>query len=158
MDSVTLETRIDAPPATVWRVLDDFGGIERWSPGVRRSRLESTGPVGVGSVRHCDFAPFGSATERIEEHVPGERMRVSLADIRAMPISAADVVFALAPAPDGTRLRFTYSYTVVRPARPFRPLFRFLFRGGLGKLVAGLKEESERLASVGPSSPEPDAG
>lgn len=156
VDTITIEARIDAPPAAVWRVLDDFGGIDRWSPGVRRSRLESSGPIGVGTARRCEFTPFGSAREKIEEYVRGQRMRVSLDQIRAMPISAADVLFTLDPIPQGTRLGFTYSYAVAPYARLFRSLLPRLLRGGLGKLVDGLKHESERLARAGAPGPSRD--
>jgi uncharacterized protein YndB with AHSA1/START domain len=152
MDTITIETQIDAPPEAVWQVLDDFGSIDRWSPGVRRSRLESSGPIGVGTTRHCDFAPFGSAKETIEEYVPQQRMRVSLGQIETMPISAADVVFTLDPIPQGTRLGFAYSYTVAPRARLFRSLLPRLFRGGLGKLVDALKGEAERVYLMGEES------
>jgi len=52
----------------VWEVLNDFGDIYKWSPGVTASELTSEGAVAEGSTRHCDFAPFGGVNERIERH------------------------------------------------------------------------------------------
>ena len=51
----TITRQIDAPVETVWAVLEDFGDIQRWSPGVTNSNLTSEGPVSEGSTRHCDF-------------------------------------------------------------------------------------------------------
>lgn len=146
MKEIVINTRIDAPPAAVWRVLDDFGDIERWSPGVRRSVLESMGPIGVGTTRHCDFKPFGSAKETIAEYVPGQHMGVHLDQIRAMRISAAEAAFDLESVPEGTRVVFTYSYAVARRAVLFRRLLPRLLLRGMGKLLHGLKQESEREA------------
>ncbi|MGT2425416.1 SRPBCC family protein [Amnibacterium kyonggiense] len=53
MPSLTLEaaTRIDAPPADVWRVLVDFAAYDRWNPTTRISgepRVGSRLTVGAG--------------------------------------------------------------------------------------------------------------
>ena len=45
-------------------MLDDFGDIQRWNPGVATSGLTSQGPIGEGSTRHCDFKPFGGVDEQ----------------------------------------------------------------------------------------------
>ena len=55
MPAFTITRQIGAPVETVWAVLDDFGDIQRWNPGVTSSALTSAGPVSEGTTRHCDF-------------------------------------------------------------------------------------------------------
>ena len=45
MPTFTITRQITAPVETVWAVLDDFGDIQRWNPGVASSALTSDGPV-----------------------------------------------------------------------------------------------------------------
>ena len=73
MPEFTITREIGAPVEKVWEVLNDFGEIQRWSPGVTGSELTSDGPVSEGSTRHCDFAPFGGVNERIDAYTPNER-------------------------------------------------------------------------------------
>jgi ligand-binding SRPBCC domain-containing protein len=48
-----LEQRIEtrAPQQAVWEVLADFGGVEKWAPGMRRSNLLGDQDSGVGTRR-----------------------------------------------------------------------------------------------------------
>ena len=62
MPEFTTTRQIAAPVETVWAVLDDFGDIQRWNPGVTSSALTSVGPVTEGTTRHCDLKPFGGVT------------------------------------------------------------------------------------------------
>jgi ligand-binding SRPBCC domain-containing protein len=46
---------INASQQAVWGVLADFGGVEKWAPGIRRSSLSGKQAAGVGtrrSMRH----------------------------------------------------------------------------------------------------------
>ena len=102
MPGFTITRQIDAPVEAVWEVLNDFGDIQRWNPGVTDSELTSTGPVGEGSTRHCDFKPFGSVNERIDRYVPNERMTIALFETFKLPISTGVADFNLAPNEGGT--------------------------------------------------------
>ena len=101
------------------------------------------GPVGIGSTRHCDFKPFGSASERIEEFVPHERLRVVLTDISMMPLETAEASFVLSPAPSGTDVAFEYSFRRKGFSRLLGGLFPKMLESGLGPLLAGLKAYAE---------------
>lgn len=87
MDTITIETEVDAPPPAVWQVLDDFGNIDRWAPGVRRSVLEwgrqdltraapEKEAPGPGPGLHMDGPWRGSAscgcnsTRAVRSHLP----------------------------------------------------------------------------------------
>jgi len=146
----TITCRIDAPVEAVWAVLDDFGDIQRWNPGVKASRLTSSGPVAEGSTRHCDFSPFGGVNERIDRHVPNERLTVDINETFKLPISDAIADFGLAPEDGGTLLTLHYSYTLNWLGRLTKGLTDRRLREGISGLAESLRAESER--AVGRSS------
>ena len=147
MPEFTLSRQIAAPVDKVWEVLDDFGNIARWNPGVKGSSLTSDGPVGQGSTRHCDLAPLGGVNERIETYVPNERMTIHLYDTSKLPISDGVADFKLATQGDGTQFTLHYTYTPNRLGRAVKGTTDKQLRKGLGGLVDALEEESIRVAA-----------
>jgi uncharacterized protein YndB with AHSA1/START domain len=146
MPAFTVTRQIGAPVETVWAVLDDFGDIQRWNPGVTGSALTSPGPVSEGTTRHCDFSPFGAVNERIERHVPNERLTVDIYETFTLPISDSVADFNITPNGDRTELTLHYSYTLNRLGRLAKGTTDKQLRRGLGGLVDGLQRESERMA------------
>lgn len=147
MPDFTITRTIEAPIATVWGVLNDFGEIQRWNPGVTKSGLTSQGPVGEGSMRHCDLAPFGGVDERIDRYAPNERMTVNIYETSKLPISSAVADFNIAPSDTGTELTLHYTYTLNVLGRILRGYTDTQLRKGLGGLAKGLQRESERIAA-----------
>jgi uncharacterized protein YndB with AHSA1/START domain len=145
--SFTITRQIDAPVASVWEVLHDFGDIQRWSPGVTESELTSDGPVGAGSTRRCEFSPFGGVLERIDRHEPLERLTVDLYETSKLPISDAVADFNIAPHEGGTMLTLHYSYTPNLLGRLLRGYTDKQMRKGIGGLAKGLQLESEHVAA-----------
>lgn len=148
MPEFTITRMIDADAETVWEVLNDFGDIQRWSAGVTRSNLTSQGPVGEGSTRHCDFAPFGGVNERIDRHETHERLTVTLYETFRMPISGAVADFRLTPRSGGTELVVHYQYDLNRMGRFVKGYTDKQMRKGIGGMTKGLQVESERLAAT----------
>lgn len=147
MPEFTITRQINAPVGTVWEVLDDFGEIQRWSPGLKSSELTSSGPVAEGSTRHCDFAPMGGVNERIDRYVPNERLTVNLYETFKVPISDAVADFNIAPNDEGTMLTLHYSYTPNRLGRLAKRYTDKQMRKGIGGTARGLQQESERIAT-----------
>jgi len=147
MPEFTITRQIEAPVETVWEVLNDFGDIQRWSPGVTASELTSQGPVSEGSTRRCDFAPFGGVNERIDRHEPNKRMTVKLYETFKLPISGAVADFNIAPHKDGTALNIHYSYTSNLLGRLMKGYTDKQMRKGIGGMAKGLQRESERIAA-----------
>jgi uncharacterized protein YndB with AHSA1/START domain len=146
LPELAIQRQIQAPPEVVWEVLNDFGEIQRWSPGVKYSVLTSEGPVGLGSTRHCDFTPMGRAEERIETYEPLQRMTVRLYDMAWMPLVDATADFRLAASDGGTDLTFHYSFTPNLLGRLMGRVFGSQMHKGLEGIVDGLRRESEHLA------------
>ena len=148
MPEFTITRQIAAPIDKVWEVLNDFGDIQRWSPGVTGSELTSEGPVSEGSTRHCDFASFGGVNERIDAYQPNQRMTVNLYETFKLPISSAVADFNIAPNDDGTELTLNYTYTPNFLGRLMKGYTDKQMRKGVGGLVNDLQRESERIAAL----------
>jgi len=148
MPEFTDTRHIDAPVETVWDVLHDFGDIHRWSHGGTESSLTSEGPVGEESARHCDFAPFGGVHERVDLHVPIERLTVKIHETFKLPFSEATADFNIAAHDNGPELSVHYSYTLNRLGRIPKGYTEKQMRKGIGRMTKGLKTESERIAAA----------
>lgn len=147
MPEFTITRTIAAPVETVWSVLDDFGDIQRWNPGVVASRQTSEGPVGEGTTRSCRFAPFGGVNERIDRYEPGRRLTIDLYETFKLPISGAVADFTIASHDHGTKLTLHYSYSLNLLGRLMRGTTARRLQQGLGGLAKALQHESERLAA-----------
>jgi len=64
---------------------------------VKTSTLASDNPTGVGAVRQCDLAPFGSTNEKILEYVPQEKIVIELYDLSGLPIKGSLSTFTVKP-------------------------------------------------------------
>lgn len=148
MPEFTITRHIDAPVASVWEVLEDFGDIQRWNGGVTSSNLTSDGPVAEGSTRHCDFAPFGGVNERIDRFEPESRLTVDLYETFKLPISDAVADFNIAAVDGGTELTLHYSYTLNFMGRMMKGYTDKQMRKGIGGLAKSLQVESERIAAT----------
>lgn len=147
MPEFTITRQIAAPVDTVWDVLDDFGSIQRWNPGVAKSGLTSQGPVAEGSTRHCDLKLFGGVDERIDRYEPKQRMTVHLYETFKLPISDAIADFNLAARDGGTELTLHYRYTLNRLGRMAKGTTDKQLQKGLGGLAKALQQESESIAT-----------
>ncbi len=71
---VEVETRIDAHPATVFALVNDFHRVALWSPWLEadpNARVVHSGPVrGVGAVMTWDGSIIGTGTQTITESRP----------------------------------------------------------------------------------------
>jgi hypothetical protein len=61
MTSVTVTDTIDAPVDKVWKLVSDFGGIDKFMRGIDECRLEGSG---LGSDRHISTGG-GTIVERL---------------------------------------------------------------------------------------------
>ena len=147
MPEFTITRQIEAPVNKVWEVLDHFGDIAKWSPGVKNSELTSDGPIAEGSTRHCDFSPLGGVNERIDAYVPNKQMTVNLYETFKLPIAGAIADFNLAAAGEGTALTIGYSYEPNRLGRVAKGQTDKQMRKGISGLADDLQRESERIAA-----------
>lgn len=65
---VESSVRINASSEKVWEILDDFGGVEKYSSGVNKSQIVGEKDSGLGAIRHCIFQDKTSVHEEIVEY------------------------------------------------------------------------------------------
>ena len=65
--------KIDAPPDVVWAMAGDFGGIQRWSPGVESSRLVLRARNETGAIRLLRRRNGTQVTEKLLDYDPANR-------------------------------------------------------------------------------------
>ena len=145
MGHFTVSRHIDASVDRVWDVLDDFGDIQRWNPGVTASALMTQGDVSQGSERVCELKPVGTIKERITSYNPGEQMTIHIYEMSKLPLKEGIADFTLAPADGGTDVTIDYRYTA--SFRLMEPFMKKPLTKGLGGLLKGLQIESEKVAS-----------
>jgi carbon monoxide dehydrogenase subunit G len=105
---VEAKTLVNAPASVVWDILDDFENIADHTDQVKTSTLASDNATGVGAIRQCDLAPFGSTNEKILEYAPQEKMVIELYDLSGIPIKGSRSTFALKPMSENqTELTFS---------------------------------------------------
>ena len=107
MGRIRVSEEIDAPPATVWRVIEPIEHHVDWMADARAIRFESEQHRGNGTRFVCDTA-IGPITlhDRMEitSWVPGERMGV-----RHSGVVSGSGEFVLTPIDLDRRTRFTWS-------------------------------------------------
>jgi carbon monoxide dehydrogenase subunit G len=109
--NVSRSTAMAAPPAAVFKVVNDFRQWDAWSPW---SKLDPAmtesfeGPAeGVGAVyRWSGNSQVGEGTSRIVESRPPELVRMRLEFVRPMA-GTNDVQFTFAPEGAGTRVTWS---------------------------------------------------
>ncbi|SFC71375.1 SRPBCC family protein [Pseudoalteromonas denitrificans] len=62
---------INAPKQKVWQVMEDFGNVYTWAPGVTESHSIGSKESGMGAARHCKLDGFGTIDEYVTQWVEG---------------------------------------------------------------------------------------
>ncbi len=63
MGQVSVKVNIPVTPDKVWQTLRDFGGMDKWAPGIASLTVEGRG---VGAVRTITFQDGSQVKERLE--------------------------------------------------------------------------------------------
>ena len=63
MGQISVKVNIPASADKVWQAVRDFGGMDRWAPGIASLTLQGTG---VGAVRTLAFQNGSRVVERLE--------------------------------------------------------------------------------------------
>ena len=109
---VEAKTIAKAPASVVWDILDDFENVADYTDQVKTSTLATENSTGVGAIRQCELAPFGSTNERIVDYVAGEKMVIELYDLSGMPIKGTLSTFTVkALGENETELAFSSEVT-----------------------------------------------
>jgi ribosome-associated toxin RatA of RatAB toxin-antitoxin module len=124
MHKVTVKKEINHDVKSVWNVLDDFGAVHKYNPGVKTSNIIGDRQTGMGARRVCNFYDGSSLKETITQYRPDEGYSFALSEF-ALPLKQATSHFKVTPLSNGnTELTITLE---------FEPKF-----GPLGWLMAKL--------------------
>ncbi|MCZ6882715.1 MAG: SRPBCC family protein [Gammaproteobacteria bacterium] len=88
MHSVNVTREMNSDAVTIWKSLDDFGGIYKYNPGVKSSEILGNKKTGLGAHRQCNFYDGTSLKERITHYDEGRSYSFELSDF-AMPLKTA---------------------------------------------------------------------
>jgi len=91
------ETDIDikADPDKVWAVISDFGGLDRWLPGVESCRQE-------GDDRHLAMMGMNITEHLMKKDDAGKRLVYGITD--GVPVQHHEATITVAPAGDGSKV------------------------------------------------------
>ena len=129
MHEVSVTREIDAPKTAIWQVLDDFGGVDKYNPGITRSGIVDGPDTGRGATRECLLNDGGRIEEEIIEYESGSSYTVEFTDMGEFPLKENIVRISVT--------ELDTSRTNVTMAARFTPKF-----GPLGWLMAKVMMKS----------------
>lgn len=100
---------IDAPPEKVWSVLASLDALERYDPGVRKSKIVTALREGPGSARRCDLAPGGWLQEKVADWRPNESLAFELFEC-TLPVRRLKHSYTLTAEGSGTTVHQRMEY------------------------------------------------
>jgi uncharacterized protein YndB with AHSA1/START domain len=130
---------IDAPIERVWSVVADIPGQPRWMSDMKSVRMDTPGPVGIGSRAEARIRMLGVAVRDpvvVTAFEPPTRFAV-----RHEGGFAGNGIMTLEPGADGTTTIVRWSESLVPPILPWlgtellRPVFRAVFQADLHQLT-----------------------
>ena len=141
---------VNASISEVWNILDDFGSIADWHPGLRQSALLENSPhTGSGARRRCDFADGKHyILEEIVGYEDGRMMQVQIYGGN-IPVKTSKITFRVQPlSPDQTRISAEVAFKLKGGllGEMFKPLAKIQLGKDISKLLSANKHHAERAA------------
>jgi uncharacterized protein YndB with AHSA1/START domain len=112
--TVSRTLQLPESPATVWKVLTDFGAISAWAPNVDHSCLLSRRTAGVGTVRRIQTGR-NTLRETVQIWEPDTELSYTIA---GLPKAVHSVTNTWHLEPAGTRTNATLRSEIVPGPRP----------------------------------------
>lgn len=110
MHTVIANRVIDVSLNRVWAVLDDFGNIYKYNPGVKSSTLLSTTKSGIGAKRICHFYDGNSLKETITEYKDKQGYSFVLSDFKLPLKMAKTKILVRAKGENATQIQVVLSF------------------------------------------------
>jgi NADPH:quinone reductase-like Zn-dependent oxidoreductase len=133
-------TIIDAPVDTVWRVLRDFNGHDRWHPAIASSAIENGEAVdAVGSVRRFRLTDGGELREQLLALSDEDRRLTYCLLESPLPLTGYVAQIRLKPVTDGNRTFWEWRSEFHPPANRREELTRLVSEGIYGAGFAAIR-------------------
>lgn len=148
--------RLTVSAKKVWKVLSDFGGIEKFAPTIDSSPIVNGKHSGLGAKRQCVFYDGSSVVEEIVEYKEGQSITVALSEY-SMPLKSATATMKVTSI-DARTSDITMSMDFVVKGGPLGWIMGFfmmrpLMKGVFKKMSHGLAYHSATGKSVGNKLP-----
>ena len=112
MHTVTATRTIDAPVASVWNAIDEFGNVYRFHPKIEHSESINDVATGKGAKRQCDFYDGAVIREEVIESIPEQRQVTDVFDLGSFPLKNMVGRLDLEPIDENrTEVTMTMSFT-----------------------------------------------
>jgi len=135
MAKIIVSRVIKAPVHRVWEALDDFGGIYKFNPNLKRSYItgDSENNKGMGCSRQCDMKDGKNwVRERIIDYKPNKSMRLNIYD-GTMPFKSAWADMYLKEEKEGTK--FTLVMNFVPKFGPLGAIMAIIMKPVMKKML-----------------------
>ncbi|MEM6346408.1 MAG: SRPBCC family protein [Bacteroidota bacterium] len=145
---IQVNRKINAPAATIWAYLADFGNIQRFHPLLDNSHyVEGAASGELGATRQCNFNDGNFVKERVIDWQADSHYTVDIYE-SSMPFKSAQATLGVRRiAANETEaymeVELTPKYSILAPMLYLS--FRFV---AMPKILKGLDELAQREASV----------
>lgn len=147
--------KINASAGKVWAILDDFGGVEKFSIGIKKSPIIGDKQTGLAAKRHCQFYDNTSVVEEIIEYEAGTSFKVLLTEF-TMPMKtmyAGFKVIKLSETSCEVSMYMTYRVKYGLLGALLGLMMRPVMKGVQKKLLSGLAHHAFTGKSIGSELP-----
>lgn len=139
--SFSSEETVDSTPATVWKYVGDFNGLDLWHPQVRSSTVKGTDNK-VGAVRTLKLADGSELVEKLLKYSAADTSYTYASLKSPFPIKNYVATISLSPAPGGkTLMKWSATFDAVNIDEDIATeMVAIGLNGGLGKVVANFQK------------------
>jgi uncharacterized protein YndB with AHSA1/START domain len=141
MPSITKETTLNVPPATVYSLLTDFGQATSWVTGMKECKQTTPGAFGVGTKAQQLKMQMGKPTpvEVTVSKAEKDREIKLVAVPKGRP--PANVTWSLAPSGSGTRVTETISFELPGLMKLLTPMVKGAVSKDMDSDLVSLKKK-----------------
>lgn len=140
--TVSRETVVERPPATVWKLVGSFDALDVWLPPVRGSSFSGV-PSQPGAIRVLDLGNDATVTEKLLSY-SGADHRYSYAFVKSpLPVKNYVATIELHPAAAGkTLVKWTSTFDAAgAPDDKAKEAIEGIYDAGLTRLAAIFREQ-----------------
>ena len=139
--SFSSEETVDSSPATVWKYVGDFNGLDLWHPQVRSSTLKGASNK-AGAVRTLKLADASEVVEKLLKYDAANTSYTYTSLKSPFPIKNYVATISVSPAADGkTLLKWSASFDAVNIDEDIATeMVAIAMSGGLGKVVTNFQK------------------
>lgn len=101
--SVSRETTIDTNPATAWKLIGNFNGLDLWHPAVAVSTQKGSGTA-PGTTRQLSLAGGGTIDEKLVAYSAAKRSLTYAITKSPLPVKNYVSTMSVTPTADGKSL------------------------------------------------------